>query len=66
MPLYKVLTASHLEVFKQDSPLVRETRQEYFRKHSPNFDAENTHDLSEVFWHMIMCLLSFLAPPSTK
>ena len=54
MPLYKALTASHLEAFNWDSHLVRETREEYFRKHSPNFSAKNTHDLSEVFWHMIV------------
>ena len=33
---------------------MRETREEYFRKHSPNFSTKNTHDLMEVFWHMIM------------
>ena len=54
MPLYKALTASHLEAFNWDSPLVRETREEYFRKHSPNFDNENTCDLSEVFQHMVV------------
>ena len=54
MPLYNALTTSHLEAFNWDSPLVGETREEYFRKHSPNFDAKNTCDLSEVFWHMIM------------
>ena len=53
-PLYKVLTASHLEAFNWDFPLVRETSEEYFRKHSPNFNAENTCDLSEVFWCMIV------------
>ena len=54
MPLYKALTASHLEAYNWDSPLVKETREEYFRKCSPNFNAKNTCDLSEVFWHMIM------------
>ena len=54
MPLYKVLTASCLEAFNQDSPLAKETREEYFRKHSPNFNAKNTCDLSEVFQHMNM------------
>ena len=56
MPLYKALTASHLEAFKQDSPLVRETREEYFRKHSPNFKTKNALDLSEVFQHMIVAV----------
>ena len=54
MLLYKALTASHLEAFNWDFPLVKETRQECFRKHSPNFSAENTHDLLEVFWHMFV------------
>ena len=31
---------------------MRETREEYFKRHSPNFSMENTHDLSDVFWHM--------------
>ena len=52
MPLYKALTANHLEAFNQDSPLVIETREEYFRKYSPS--AKNTHDLLEVFWCMIV------------
>ena len=54
MSLYKVVTASHLEAFNKDSSLVKETREEYFRKHSPNFSTENTHDLWEVFWCMIV------------
>ena len=54
MPLYKALTPSHLEAFNWDSCLVRETRNEYFRRHSLNFSAKNTSDLSEVVWHMIM------------
>ena len=54
MPLYKALTASHLEAFNWDSSLVRETREEYFRRHSLNFGTENTRDPSEVFWHMIV------------
>ena len=32
--------------------LVRETREEYFKRHFPNFTMEGTHDLSEVFRHM--------------
>ena len=34
-PLYKVLTQSQSEAFSQDTSLVRETREEYFKKHSP-------------------------------
>ena len=54
MPVYKALTPSHLEAFNQDSSLVREMREEYFKRHCLNFSTENTHDLSEVFWCMII------------
>ena len=53
-PLCKALTASYLEAFNQDSLLVRETREEYFRKHGLNFGAKKICDLLEVFWHMIV------------
>ena len=49
MPLHKVLTWSHLEAFSWDSSLVRKTREEYFRRHCPNFNTENIHDLSDIF-----------------
>ena len=52
MPLHKALTWSCLEVFSQDSSLVREMKEEYFRRHCPNFNTENTCDLSDIFWHM--------------
>ena len=32
--------------------MVREMREEYFKRHCPNFNGENTHDLSDIFWHM--------------
>ena len=51
-PLYKVLIWSQSEAFSQDTSLVRETREEYFKRHSPNFTTESTCDLSEVFRHM--------------
>ena len=51
-PWYKVLKQSCSEAFSQDTSLVREARKEYFKKHSPNFTMEGTHDLSEVFRHM--------------
>ena len=51
-PLYKVLTQSCSEAFSQDTSLVRETREEYFKRHSPNFATEGIHDLSKVFRHM--------------
>ena len=61
MPLYKALTPSHLEAFNQDSSLVREMREEYFKRHCPHFSTENTHYLSEVFRCMIVAaeLLGF-------
>ena len=52
IPLHKALTWSHPEAFRQDSSLVRETREEYFKRHCPNFNTENTHNLSDVFQHM--------------
>ena len=52
MPLHKALTQSHLETFRRDSNLVREMREEYFKTHCPNFNTENTHDLSDIFWCM--------------
>ena len=51
-PWYKVLTWSHSEAFSWDTSLVRETRKEYFKRHSPNFTMEGMCDLSEVFRHM--------------
>ena len=51
-PWYKVLTWSHSEAFSWDTSLVRETRKEYFKRHSPNFTMEGTCDLSKVFRHM--------------
>ena len=53
MPLHKALIWSHQEAFSWDSSLVRKMREEYFRRHWPNFNTENTHDLSDVFWHMV-------------
>ena len=52
MPLDKALTWSCLEAFSQDSSLVRNMREEYFKRHCPNFNTENTCDLSDIFWCM--------------
>ena len=52
-PLHKVLMRSHQEAFGQDTHLVRKTREEYFRNHCPNFNNENTCDLTDIFQHMI-------------
>ena len=51
-PLHKVLTRSCQEAFSWDTSLVREVREEYFKRHFPNFTTENTCDLSDVYWHM--------------
>ena len=40
-------------IWPWDSQLVRKTREEYFRNHCPNLNNENTHDLMDIFWHMI-------------
>ena len=47
-----MLTLSHSEAFNQDTHLVRETREKYFKKHYPNFTMEGTRDLSEIFRNM--------------
>ena len=51
-PWKKVLKQSCSEVFSQDTDLVKEARKEYFKRHSYNFTAEGTHNLSEVFRQM--------------
>ena len=53
-PLHKVLMQSHQKqkVFSWDTSLVREVREEYFKKHFANFTIGNTHGLSDVFWCM--------------
>ena len=51
-PWNKVLKQSCSEVFSWDTDLVKEARKEYFKRHSYNFTAEGTHDLSEVFRQM--------------
>ena len=51
-PPYKVLKQSCSEGFSRDTNLVRVARKEYFKKHSPNFTTDGTHDLSEIFRHM--------------
>ena len=51
-PWNRALKQSCLEVFSQDSDLVKEAREEYFSKHSYNFTTEGAHDLSEIFRQM--------------
>ena len=51
-PWNKALKLSCMEVFSQDSDLVKEARKELFLKHSYNFITEGTHNLSEIFWQM--------------
>ena len=66
MPLHKALTRSCQEAFSQDSSLVNEMREEYFQSHHPNFNHENTHDLTEVFWCIWSKLQIYLAQPSLR
>ena len=40
------------KAFSWDTDLVKEARKEYFKRHSYNFTAEGTHNLSEVFRQM--------------
>ena len=51
-PWNKVLKQSCSEVFSWDTNLVKEARKEYFKRHSYNFTAEGTHNLSEAFRQM--------------
>ena len=51
-PWNKVLKPSCMEAFGWDSDFVKETRKEFFSKHSYNFITEGTHDLSEIFRQM--------------
>ena len=51
-PWSKVLKQSPSEAFSRDTSLVKETRKEYFKRHSYNFTAEGTCNLSEVFRQM--------------
>ena len=44
-PWYKVLKQSCSEAFSQDTSLVKEARKEYFKRHSPNFTTDGTHDV---------------------
>ena len=51
-PWYRALKPSCIEVFGQDSDLVKEARREFLSKHSYNFTTDSTHDLSEIFKQM--------------
>ena len=51
-PWNKVLKQSCSEGFSWDTSKVKETRKEYFKRHSYNFTVEGTCDLSEVFRQM--------------
>ena len=53
-PWYRALKPSCTEAFSQDSDLEREARREFFSKHSSNFTAEGTCNLSEIFKQMAM------------
>ena len=65
MSLHKVFMRSCQEAFGQDTHLVRKTREEYFRTHCPNFNNENTHDLTDIFLCMTK-LPVYLVLPSMR
>ena len=65
-PLYKVLTWSCSEAFSQGTSLVRETREEYFKRHSPNFTMEGTCMTCQRSSGIWLRLLSYLAWPFMK
>ena len=48
-PWFRTLKPSCTKAFSQDSDMVRETRREFFSKHSYNFTTDSTHDLSKIF-----------------
>ena len=48
-PWYRALKLNHAEAFSWDSDLVGEARREFFLRHSSNFTADSTHNLSEIF-----------------
>ena len=53
LPLHKALSQSHREAFNWDSSLVKEAREEYFKRHSLNFNDENIHNFTGIFRLMI-------------
>ena len=48
-PWFKTLKPSYTEAFSSDSYMVKESRREFFLKHSYNFTTDNTRDLSGTF-----------------
>ena len=64
-PLYKVLSWSHSEAFSQDTSLVRETWEEYFKRHSPT-SLQRTHMTCQNSSGVWPRMLNYLAWPFTK
>ena len=56
MPLKKLLNRSQQAAFTKDSDLVQQAREAYFRTYWPHFDCERSHDLTGIFWEMIMSI----------
>ena len=54
MPFKKGLEGCWQEAFDKDSDLVWQAREDYFKTNQPHFNWETTHDLSDVFWDMIL------------
>ena len=53
LPLHKALSQNHQEAFNWDSSLGKEAREEYFKRHSLNFNDKNTHNFTGIFRCMI-------------
>ena len=53
-PWYRTLKPNYAKAFSWDSDLVREARRQFFLRHSSNFTADSTCNLSEIFRKMAM------------
>ena len=53
-PFNKSLKGSWWEAFAKGSDLLWQAREDYFKTNHPHFDQVTSHDLSDVFWDMIL------------
>ena len=54
MPLHRASTVSQKEAFTRDSDLVWKAREEHYKTNCPHFDCKTSHNLTNVFWGIIM------------
>ena len=54
MPYMESLKGSWQEAFTKDSNLVWQAREDYFKMNHPHFDCKTLHNLSGVFWDIIV------------